>query len=339
MRPSKNKVLEQFRTCVEELGKIPGQAIFLSQTGLTQGDYLYYWARFSDLVREAGFQPNVWTQAIPDNELWEAMARVCIRLQKYPTLQEHRIVARELRLPVYEVYTGRFGRTAEIKQCFKEWIENAPEEFQCILTFPGWETLQRASRTSTPIASQSRGTDASYPFLPDCLQYLELLSKGQKPYEHFAENVNTAFEKRCGDAFRCLGFDVQELGQGRGRKADSLALAREDGFGIIIDAKVRTNGYVLGTEDRKFLEYAMTHSKELQRAGIPKIYLAVVGSEFRDNDLDKLTAYLAQSPVRSAVFITAEALMRIVEGSIRDRHKFRLTDIDRLLFGNKVIRG
>jgi len=41
-----------------------------------------------------------------------------------------------------------------------------------------------------------------------------------------------------------------------GRKPDALALAPRERFAIINDAQVRSNGYVLGTEDRKFLEYA-----------------------------------------------------------------------------------
>src|SRR2546426_11439540 len=36
---------------------------------------------------------------------------------------------------------------------------------------------------------------------------------------------------------------------------------------LIIDAKVRSDGYVLGTEDRKFLEYAGNHGSELLRQG------------------------------------------------------------------------
>lgn len=139
------------------------------------------------------------------------------------------------------------------------------------------------------------------------------------------------------DAFRCLGFEVESLGQGRGRKADCLALDRQESFGVIIDAKVRQNGYVLGTEDRKFLEYAVTHSRQLQSNGIPKVYFVVVGSEFRESDLTKLTKYLVESPIRSVDFITAVALMRIVEESIRHRHRFRLIELDQTLFGNKII--
>jgi hypothetical protein len=42
-------------------------------------------------------------------------------------------------------------------------------------------------------------------------------------------------------------------------------------FAVIIDAKVRSAGYVLGTEDRKFLEYARSHGAELQRQGFEKV--------------------------------------------------------------------
>ena len=56
-------------------------------------------------------------------------------------------------------------------------------------------------------------------------QGLDRLSRGEQSSLHSDENVNTAFERRCADAFRCLGFEVESLGQGRGRKADCLALA------------------------------------------------------------------------------------------------------------------
>ena len=56
-----------------------------------------------------------------------------------------------------------------------------------------------------------------------------------------------------------------------------------------------------------------------------------------ESDLAKLTKYLAESPIRSVDFITAKALMRIVEESIQYRHKFRLLEVDQILFGNKII--
>lgn len=337
MRPSRDSIVEKFRACVQELGRTPGMIIFQDTTGIKPADIFYYWPKYSDLVHEVGAIPNEMKQPIPEDELLEAYVRVCIHCKKIPTRNELNITARKLNLPHETVYFRRYGSTAALKKRFREWIESGPQEYRHVLDLPGWENSGKTRLTRKRARTANRIDVSSHPFLPVALQCLDQLSRGEKPFEDFAENLNTAFEKRCGDAFRCMGFEVQELGQGRGRKADCLALARQDGFGVIIDAKVRTNGYVLGTEDRKFLEYAVTHSRELLHSGLRHVYFAVIGPEFRDDDLKKLTNVLAKSPIRSVDFITAKALMRIVEQSIRERYKFRLAEIDELLFGNKII--
>jgi hypothetical protein len=338
MRPSRDTILERFRACAQQLGKAPGLIKFCRITGTKEADVYYYWSKPSDLAREVGFTPNEMNRLIPEDELFKSYASACAHLNKIPTTNEFRIVTRELNLHSYNVYAGRYeGGMTVFKERFKKWLENGSQEYKSILDLPSWETFKTIRPTPKTARIASRIDISTHRFLPATLQHLDLLSRGEKPFEDFAENVNTAFEKRCGDAFRCLGFEVQELGQGRGRKADCLALARQDGFGVIIDAKVRTNGYVLGTEDRKFLEYAVTHSHELLHSGLRHVYFAVIGSEFREDDLKKLTNVLAKSPIRSVDFITAKALMRMVEQSIRERFRFRLAEIDELLFGNKII--
>ena len=116
-----------------------------------------------------------------------------------------------------------------------------------------------------------------------------------------------------------------------------MALAPRERFAVINDAKVRSAGYVLGTEDRKFLEYARNHGTELQRQGFENLYFVIVGSAFKDGDLRKLTDALSASSIRSANLLTASALMRLVEDSIRDRSKFSLSDFERQLFAHKII--
>jgi hypothetical protein len=130
---------------------------------------------------------------------------------------------------------------------------------------------------------------------------------------------------------------MSQFGQGTGRNADSIATAPKERFVLIIDAKVRSNGYTLGTEDRKFLEYAVNHGKALQGQGFDKIYLVVVAPSFRESDLGKLAEYLSDSPLRGFSMITARALMRMVEESIRDRSQFSLSDFGKQMFGNKII--
>lgn len=134
-----------------------------------------------------------------------------------------------------------------------------------------------------------------------------------------------------------FGIQVEPFGQGKGRVADFIAKADRERLALIVDAKARSEGYSLGTEDRKFLEYAITHGRKLQAEGFDKIYLVIVAVAFRERDLDQLAAYLDNSPIRSVDLITATALMRIVEDSIRERHAFALDQLGKILFGNKII--
>lgn len=92
----------------------------------------------------------------------------------------------------------------------------------------------------------------------------------------------------------------------------------------------------MGTEDRKFLEYARNHGAELKGRGFENIYFVVVGSSFKDGDLKKLTDSLSASPIRSANLVTASTLMRLVEDSIRDRRKFALAEFERQLFTQEI---
>lgn len=226
------------------------------------------------------------TSAIPENDLFDAYAKICLHLGKVPTTAELRIASRELQLKSHNAYTKRYGSIKVMQQRFKEWLQQGHSQNKQILKFEGWSETRVRLNTRTEEEGLKK-PEGHLPFLPLSLADLDQLSRGEKPGPCFEENVNTAFERRCAEAFRCLGFEVEQLGQGKGRKADCLAVARQDRFAVIIDAKVRRNGYVLGTEDRKFLEYSITHTRELHRTGLQNVYFAVIGSEFQNDDLEK----------------------------------------------------
>jgi hypothetical protein len=206
--------------------------------------------------------------------------------------------------------------------------------------------VAKASRNSGDVGTSPHAGDdlgrspqvraaGRFPYLPSVLADLEQLACGLS--NDGSTPVSTLFEQRCAEAFRCLGFDVRELGQGCGRAADCLAIAAVERFAVIIDAKVRRDGYTLGTDDRQFCEYATRHARELALSGIERVYFAVIGHGFRHDDLDKLAGVMTGTPIRSIVFLEAQALMRLVNESIHRRREFRLNEIDSSLFGNKII--
>lgn len=335
-RRSKEEIIELYRACKSKLGKALGIARFCKMAKIRSSEVSYYWARPTDFIREVGEEPNKFTSRLPDEEVFEDYARVCLHLGKIPTGPELRIAQRELKTKTHTVY-ARDGSIEVFQNRFRKWLESSRDDLKVILQYDGFRRPKAESQTITSGVGYQT-LPQLHPFLPASLQYLDVLARGEMPpYESSDVSLSTLFERRTADAFRSLGFEIQPLGQGTGRNPDAIAIASRERFAVLIDAKVRANGYALGTEDRKFLEYAINHGKELQRQGFDKVYLVVVGSSFREGDLKKLTEYLSDSPVRSVGMLTATALMRIVEDSIRERNMFSLSEIDKQLFGNKII--
>jgi len=334
-RHTKQEILELYKACQAKLGEPPGIERFCKMAKLKQSEVYFYWPRPKALTREAGATPNEFGSKLPDKVVFQDYARVCLDLGKIPAQNELRIAQRELETKTHTVYT-RHGDIYAFQDRFRTWIEESTEEeLKAILQFDGWARV-KIGRPSE--AFSVKVPPQLNPFLPASLQCLEVLARGEMPpYESSDINVSTLFERRTSDAFQCLGFEMRSLGQGTGRNPDSIALATKERYAILIDAKVRANGYALGTEDRKFLEYALTHGKELQRQGFERIYLVVVGSSFRESDLKKLTEYLSESPARSVDMISAAALIRVVEESIRERSTFTLSAFEKQLYGHKII--
>lgn len=336
-RRSSDEIIEMFRACQAKLGRVPGHEAFRKETGVKLSEVNYYWPTFGKLVEQAGGKANEFnTTRMPDDFVFREYGRVCLHLGKIPTEKELRIAQRELKTRTHTV-RSRDGSIGAFREKFRSWLSSADNEFKVILDFDGWGDKPQSAQIETK-AAKDVPQPQLHPFLPGCLQYLEVLARGEiPPYESSDLSASTLFERRVSDAFRCLGFEVKDFGQGTGRKTDSIAIAPKERFALIIDAKVRANGYMLGTEDRKFLEYAVKHGKELQSQGFDKIYLVVVAPSFRESDLNQLAEYLSDSPLRGVSMITARALIRMVEESIRNRSQFSLSDFGKQIFGNKII--
>ncbi|MBB6144279.1 hypothetical protein HNQ77_002231 [Silvibacterium bohemicum] len=340
-RRSREEILESFKACAAQFGRTPSEEAFEELTGIKASEVRYYWPKPSALAEEAGLQPNEWlVDKLSDSEVFAGFAQICLHLTKIPSSPELRIAQRELKTRAASAYKRFPGGRGEFRTRFHAWLQDAPLELQPILKFDGWSLPKQNSGTkrSDAITEITPPHPGLRPFLPAALQYLHVLARGDRPpFERPDAEIATQFERRTADAFRCLGFEVKPMGQGTGRKADSLAAAPRERFGLIIDAKVRSAGYVLGTEDRKFLEYANYHGRELQRQGLDRLYFIVVGPSFRESDLKKLTENLSDSPIRNIILITASALMRMVEESIQHRSTFTLLDLEKKFFGNKII--
>jgi hypothetical protein len=272
--------------------------------------------------------------------LFRDYARVCLHLGKIPSTTELRMATRELGTRAHIVF-AKFGCICEFDRCFLEWLTNGPEEFKSIISMPGWQRKGRLKAYLPPPP-----VFASRPFLPAGLQDLEALARGEDLLPDSTDEwANQVFEHRCGDAFRTLGFEVEQFGPGAGAEADfavltrpfNVALARPCGYAVLLDAKPRQGDYVLPTDARALYECVTNHTLGLKRVGIEKTYLAGIGPSFRETDLEKLAEYFRGSEVRGITLLSAAALMRIVEDSIRKRESFTLAEFEETLVGNRIV--
>jgi hypothetical protein len=129
-------------------------------------------------------------------------------------------------------------------------------------------------------------------------------------------SLEKAFEKNIDAALTILGYETKLLGQGHGRVPDGWALAPDENYAILWDAKVRLNSYSLGTDDRTIREYITTQSRELRRR-YRNIYYVIVSSSFADDFDDTIASIKMETEVSEVILLEAEALVAIMEAKLR----------------------
>jgi small ligand-binding sensory domain FIST len=97
---------------------------------------------------------------------------------------------------------------------------------------------------------------------------------------------------------------------------DGRALAPDDNYAILWDAKVRSAPYSLGTDDRAIREYITTQSRELSRR-YRNIYYIIVSSSFADDFDDTIASIKMETDVSEVILLDAEALVAIVDAKLR----------------------
>jgi hypothetical protein len=130
----KQYILDEIRRTAKQNGGIPlGRQRFFNETGIRENDWSgRYWVRWSDAVREAGYEPNTKQMAIEDTFLLRKLAELVRDLGHYPVAAELRMKARQQAdFPSHNTFS-RFGRKPEVAAAIVNWCE----------TNAGWEDVE-----------------------------------------------------------------------------------------------------------------------------------------------------------------------------------------------------
>lgn len=165
-------------------------------------------------------------------------------------------------------------------------------------------------------------------YVPPIVSALPRIARSEAGFDALAKASGTslpkAFEKSIHAAFTILGYDTKLLGQGMGRVPDGLAVEPDSSYAILWDAKIRENGYSMGTDDRAIREYVHTQSRDLKRRSLRNIYYLVVSSSFLDDFDDVIRSMKMETNVNEVCLLEATALVAMVDAKLRNPQQVTL---------------
>lgn len=117
-------IAEIIRTADENNGKPLGKKRFAKETGIRESDWCgVFWARWSEAIKEAGFEPNIMNKAFPDDFIISKLIALIQELKTFPTMPELRLKRREDKnFPSHNVIS-RLGKKHEIAAKIIEYCE------------------------------------------------------------------------------------------------------------------------------------------------------------------------------------------------------------------------
>jgi hypothetical protein len=124
----REKIMSEIKRLSAKHGKTVGKMVFERETGITEGVWRgKYWARWNDIIKEAGFDPNQKTIRTNDEFFILKLIDIFRHYQKIPTsseLQLYRNIDPEV--PTARTFDKSFGLKNEMLRKLKVWVSDKP---------------------------------------------------------------------------------------------------------------------------------------------------------------------------------------------------------------------
>jgi Meiotically up-regulated gene 113 len=154
MGVSRDHILQEVRRTAEANGGKPlGRSGFFAETGIKESDWKgRYWARWNDVVREAGYGPNALVEAMDDETMLDQLAGLALELGRIPVVAEMRMKKRaDPAFPNEKTY-ARFGSKSQLRARLREYSSQHRkyEPLLSLIDALGSTVEMPASRESAP---------------------------------------------------------------------------------------------------------------------------------------------------------------------------------------------
>lgn len=310
----------QYKEVRKKLGKKPSLTEFCRESGITKGqlELIYGSTAFSKLVTECGDLPTAFGKPKSAlSEILQTWGQFARELGRIPFMADWK--QRRLAPSVTGIKMSHGIAWSQMPNAFLNDFGTDPKWRDVLAMIPA--EISKESPAPARNSAEQLPLFVSQ-FLPPAVADLAELSQNDGRANDFERKVNLTFQ--------LLGFEVTSMGQGTGRNPDAIARANQEHFGLLIDAKARTDSYAMGTEDRKFIEYIQQHQPGLAREGYRKLYFVIVSSKFAGSDMASIlrVKHETQIPV---IEIRADQLLRILAFMIEHPLHYDRSKFERLL--------
>lgn len=124
----REEIIGEIRRLAAEIGRPPGSRLFEVETGRSAHQWRgVYWARWSEALKEAGFEPNARTGKADPDVMLEQLAILTRRRGRFPTAPELELYRRTEPAPSQFTLRRHFGRRAVVVVRLKRWAAARPD--------------------------------------------------------------------------------------------------------------------------------------------------------------------------------------------------------------------
>ncbi len=127
-RMKRDHIIQEIKRTAMENGDVPlGRAKFYTETGIRETEWQgIHWARWSDALREAGFEPNSMNQAYESDWLLDQFISLMRELGRWPVATERRLKAHsDSNFPSHNTF-NRFGSKIQFAGAIVEYCSGKP---------------------------------------------------------------------------------------------------------------------------------------------------------------------------------------------------------------------
>ncbi len=122
---TRDGIIEEVKRLAIRIGQTPGKARFQRETDISKSYWEgCYWASWSDLVAEAGLNPNSAPPKIPENDLLDHYARAVRHFRNIPSRPQFRIYRQKNpNCPGDTTLFNRFGNKQSLNAALWKFVQ------------------------------------------------------------------------------------------------------------------------------------------------------------------------------------------------------------------------